>query len=83
MSSVLADQVVSAVCVLDELPGRRGSKISGFFLGVYSIGESREGMNLTSLTLLQLVFSLNSRNSDRRDNFLEMNFSFFLTQTLK
>ena len=47
------------------------------FLGVYSIGESREVMNLTSLKLLQFVFSLNSRNSHRRDNFVEMNFAFF------
>ena len=77
MSSVLADEVVGTVCVLAELVGRRRSKRSGIFLGVYSIGESREVMNLTSLKLLQFVFSLNSRNSDRRDNFLEMNFAFF------
>ena len=56
MSSVLVDQVVGAVCVLAELAGRRGSKKPGFFLGVHSIGESREVMNLTSLKLLQFVF---------------------------
>ena len=92
MSPVLVDQVVGAVCVLAELAGRRGSKRPGIFsgyivseiifLGVYSIGESRELMNRTSLTLLQFVFFLNSRNSDRRDIYLEMKFVFFLTQTL-
>ena len=40
MSSVLADQVVGAVCVLAELAGRRGSKRSGIFLGVFSVGDN-------------------------------------------
>ena len=49
----------------------------GIFLGVYSIGEAREVIHLSSLKLLQFVFFQNSRNSDRRDIFLETNFAFF------
>ena len=60
-----------------ELAERRGWEKPGIFLGVYNIGESREVMNLTSLKLLQFVFSQNSRNSDRRDQFRETNFAFF------
>ena len=86
MSSVLVDQVVGAVCVfaswLEEEARKDPEFFSGYiileiiFLGVYTIGESREVMNITSLKLLQFVSSLNSRNSDRRDNSLEMNFAF-------
>ena len=46
------------------------------FLGVCSIGEARELLNLTSLKLLQFVYFQNCRNSDRRDNFNEANFAF-------
>ena len=40
MSSVLADQVVGAVCVLDEPQRRRRSQRSVIFLGVFSVGDN-------------------------------------------
>ena len=35
-------------------------------------------MNLTSLKLLHFVFVQDSRNSDRRDNFQETHFAFYV-----
>ena len=46
------------------------------FLGVCSIGEARELLNLTSLKLLQFVYFQNCRNSDRRAKFIETLFRY-------
>ena len=49
-----------------ELAGSRGWTRPGIFFGVISIGGAREVMNLTSLKILEFVFSQMFRNSDRR-----------------